>query len=300
MPLFRPLAVGLLAIACVDSVAFASEPRPAIEVEVEVRPGTFTDMVAEASIPDLIKAALERFVAAASVELPCMSWQGKGAMPGTTPSAHVKLLLQRQGRQSFKIALAYKAWVGNSPARDLAGLGFVIIDPLQEIPRPVGLDLVRGLLTDRIGLQVASDEFKVGMNTKLIQEVPITSKVEADSGRLVVPVNAYSLKLASNSSILIKIKDGTLCRQEPEDCEVTLLSMGPIRSGRFKDLLRCRPSGINCCDPLTWAIASKIPDMKSKQVYLSASHGHCSPFQDECRPDGVSRQMGNSRKGGAP
>lgn len=298
MPVFRPLAAGLLAIACVGSAAFASEPLPAIEVEVEVRPGTFTNMVAEESVPDLIKATLKGFIATASVHLPCMNWQGKGAKPGTTPSAHLKLLLARRGYgKSFKIHLTYQASVGDSQTADLAGLGFVIIDPLKEIPRPVGLDLVRDLLTGRIGLEVASDEFEVGMNTHLIQYVPITSKVEADSSRLVVPVNAYSLKLASNSPILIKIKGGTLCSQEPEDCEVNLLSIGPMRSGHFKDLLRCRPNGSNCCTSLTWAIASKIPGIRSKKVYLSASHGHCSPFQYECRSDGVSRQMGSSRKG---
>jgi hypothetical protein len=298
MPLFRPLAASLLAIAFGGLAAFASEPLPVIEIEVEVSPGTFTDMVAEPSVPDLIDATLERFMAAASANLPCMSWQRKGAKPGTKPSARVKLLLDRKGYgKSFKIYLFYQASVGDSPTSDLANLGFVIIDPLKEMPRPVGLDRVRDLLTDRIGLEVASDEFKVGMNTHLIQYVPMTSKVEVDSSRLVVPLNAYSLRLASNSPILIKIKGGLLCSQEPEDCEVTLLSIGPMSSGQFKDLLRCRPDGSNCCDSLTWAIASKIPGMRSKQVYLSASHGHCSPFQVECRSDGVSHQMGNSRKG---
>src|SRR5262245_12680955 len=297
-----PSVIAFLVGAFVTTAALAEESLPHVRVLARTPPKTFEDIVAEASVPKLLHSVADHVAKKAQSAMPCMEWSADVPKPGLPrPDARLILIFRREANNNFfKVRLFLRVAVGTGSEQTLDEWSLVVIDSLKEFPRVSGFDRVLRLMAEKITAQLDGDELQSFLNAKFIRYVPITSTIQLDNdddnnnGRIIVPVNADHLRLADSSPVLVIIKGEPFCSKRPENCEVTLLSLGPTPSR----LLNCKVDGSNCCNPLPWVIVRKLQDIKAKNVYLGEKHRHCARIDKECRSDGVARGIGLPLSGG--
>jgi hypothetical protein len=303
----RRLVMAALVIAFVSAAARAEEQLPQVLVSAQVSGSPFKNLILESDVPRLLQVLEAHFVEAEPKAHPCVEWRAGDERRESKPRTQLTLLFERvKYYNSFKIRLSYQVPLSKK-------LPFIVMTPIEEIPRPTGYQQVLKILTEKMDEELAGDELQAYLTTELIRRLPITSvtlaverdehtndernKEEKDQ-RVVIPINATRLRLAPDSPLFVDIKGQPFCGPQPEDCEVKLLFLGPSRVQPL-DVLWCIAENSDCCRPLPPAVARKLQEVRNKQVFLGEDHRHCPPYRTGCRYAGLAREIGSLPEGGS-
>jgi hypothetical protein len=207
-----------------------------------------------------------------------MEWiaQQKTVHP-PTPAASLRAVLRRVAvDSSSKIVLTYYVTIGQAKERRLdSGQDLTLLESLKD--QAYGLTAIKKLFDERIAAQLGDEYFRDRINRNLIRYIPIAHSLYlAAAGRIVVPVDAKSMRLSPGSAVVVEL-DRPICLPPVTNCSLRFSSAGTYSIAPWGGMLSCQLANNLCCD--NWPPPS---DALELPVYLGEAHGHCSPFQISC------------------
>ena len=276
-------------------VAFASQGLAQLSYPlVSIRAEITTDRV-NSEIPtdrerQLFLWNIEKQVADVATEnFRCMKWQAGGS-PGTHPQAELWVrVIDNKSRLKPMIFLTYTAKYFS------AGLS-TQPEPLHELDRPImdthgyagEIYVLRDEALRQIREQFVAPGFEQLFNRIFISNVPVTEQIEINDQhkRILIPVDADRLSLEPESTLILSLKQASVCKDFQKDCLLVLWSDGKWYEKRWFGALSSVPKDSTCwcpgchqtqCHQPSWAeLKNGIHHAAHRTVYLSKDHKHCS------------------------